>query len=69
MMIVLFYFDALILCFCIFFLLDLLDLILFNLGAVGEPFFYVLEGETIFETPTAAEYEWGAGDVADHVAH
>ena len=38
-----------------------------NLGDVGEPFTYVLEGEAVFETPTMAVFEWGAGDVADHL--
>lgn len=63
---VLLYFDAIILSFCILFLLDLLNLILFNLVAVGEPFADIPEGDTIYETPAAADL--GAGNVANHLA-
>ena len=55
--------------FCILFLLDLLDLTLFNLSDVGEPLVDVPEGETIFETPVGADFEWGASDVVDHLAN
>lgn len=53
----------------ILFVLDLLYLILFNLGVLGEPFADVSKGEAMFETPIAAKFEWGAGDVADHLVN
>lgn len=45
-----------------------LDLILYNLGAVGsQSSLIVPKGEAFYEVPVAEDFGWGAGDLADQL--